>query len=452
MPRMRDCLILLPGILGLHLVGCDHKGDQKEPPPVKVQVMEVLVEDVPVYREWIGSIQGAQNSQVEARVSGYLMTQEYEEGGQVDGGTVLFRIDPRPYQAALAQAEAQLAEAQAKAELAKITLERQTELFETEVISAQEFDVATQTAQADVAAVEAAQAAVEAAKLNLEFCTIIAPFQGIVGKATAQIGDLVGPGSVLTTISQIQPIKVVFFISEQEYLGAQEVLETAMKTPIEQRRRVLQVILADGEVYPRKGVFDFLNREVDPRTGTIEVVSLFSNPDGVLRPGQYAKVKVHIDTLKNAIVIPQRAVTIMQGTYYQVAVVDANDTVSIRTVQPGIQTGSNWVITSGLQSGDRVVVEGAQKLRSGSKIDPQPFTPAPTPTPSPTPTPEPIPTPGPTVQPAGVKLEMQDAAIEAASPTPSPAPTPTPSPEPPAATEDATPTPEGTPDATPEQS
>jgi len=415
----------------LLLIGCD-KPEKKAPLPPKVAVAEVSVEDVPVYREWIGSIEGAQNSQIEARVSGYLMSQEYEEGTQVTGGTVLFRIDPRPYQAALAQAKAQLAEAEAKAELAKITLERQTELFKTEVISAQEFDVATQTAQADIAGVQAAAAAMEAAKLNLEFCTIIAPFDGVVGKAQAQLGDLVGPGagSILTTISQIQPIKVVFFISEQEYLQAKSVLEKAVTTPIEDRKRSLQIFLANGDLYPSKGVFDFLNREVDPRTGTIEVVSLFSNPDGLLRPGQYAKVKVHASTLENAIVIPQRAVTELQGTYYQVAVLDEKNQVTIKTVEPGIRTGSNWVITSGLEPGDRIVVEGAQKLRSGITVDPQPFVPSPTPTPSPTSTPEPIPTPGPTVEPAAVKTLMQESAISEASPTPTPTPTPSPEPSP----------------------
>lgn len=388
--------------------------------------------DVPVIRDWVGSIEGAQNSQIEARVSGYLLSQEYVEGSNVKGGTVLFKIDPRPYEAALAQAEANLSQAQAKAALAEITLQRQTELFKTQVISEQEFDVATQTAAADVAAVEAAEAAVETAKLNLEFCTIIAPFDGVVGKAQAQLGDLVGPGagSVLTTISQIQPIKVVFFLSEQEYLRAKTALEKADNTPIEARKRNLQITLANGEVYPWKGVFDFINRQVDPRTGTIEVVSLFSNPDFLLRPGQFAKVQVQIDTLEGAVVVPQRAVTELQGTYFQVAVVNSDNTVEIRKVTPGIRDGSNWVISEGLKPGETIVVEGGQKLTNGAKIQPVRFTPAPTPTPSPTPTPIPIPTPGPTATPQGL-LDIQKDAEEAEkelqeSTTPEPAASPSP--------------------------
>jgi RND family efflux transporter MFP subunit len=437
--------------MAVGFLGCEEE-KKAEPPPVTALVAEVGVQDVPVHRTWLGSITGAQNAQIEARVSGYLMTQEYDEGSLVKGGQVLFRIDPRPYQAALAQAEAQLAEAVAKAELAKITLERQTELFKTQVISAQEFDVATQTAQADIAAVAAAEAGVEAAQLNLEFCTIIAPFDGIAGKAQAQLGDLVGPGmgTYLTTVSQIQPIKVNFYISEQDYLSAQKTLETAERKPIEERGRIMKLFLSTGEAYPYQGVFDFLNREVDPRTGTIEVVSLFPNPEFVLRPGQFARVQVLVDTLQNAIVVPQRAVTELQGTYFQVALVQADNTVEIRNVTPGIRMGSDWVISEGLQAGDKIVVEGGQKLRAGQKITPQPFVPTPTPTPSPTPTPPPIPTPAPRVAPPtlpGTEAAQQQAMESV--PTPTPATTPaepaTPGAEPTPATEAAT---EGTtPDA-----
>ncbi len=396
---------LLAGICAAaFLAACEKKTEKEAPAPPQVLVSEVSVEDVPVIREWIGSISGAQNSQIEARVSGYLMSQDYIEGSMVKGGDVLFQIDPRPYQASLAQAEATLAEAQAKAELAQITLDRQTELFKTTVISAQEFDVATQTAQADIAGVQAAEAAKENAKLNLEFCTIIAPFDGIVGKAQAQIGDLVGPGagSVLTTISQIQPIKVNFFLSEQEYLKVAGRIARAEHQPIEERPRDFQISLSDGEKYPHSGVFDFLNRQVDPRTGTIEVVALFSNPDFVLRPGQYAKVYVHATTLQGAVVVPQRAVSELQGTYYQIAVVGKDNVVEVRSVVPGIRTGSNWVITSGLQPGESIVVEGGQKLRNGMTVDPKTYVPPATPTPTPMATPEPIPTPGPTVEPAAI--------------------------------------------------
>lgn len=413
------------GILGI-TGGCKEDQKQDAPPP-KVAVAEVQIQDVPVYRTWVGSITGAQNSQIEARVSGYLMTQEYAEGSLVEAGSPLFQIDPRPYQAALAQAQANLAEAQAKAELAKVTLERQTELFKTKVISAQEYDVATQTAQADIAQAESAMAALEAAQLNLEFCTIIAPFTGIVGKAQAQLGDLVGPGasSILTTISQIQPVKVNFFLSEQDYLGAASEIEKLMRVPLEKRPRSLQIFLANGELYSQSGVADFLNRQVDPRTGTIEVISLFPNPDYLLRPGQFAKVQVHVTTLKDAIVIPQRAVTELQGSYYQVTIVNPDNTVEVRSVEPGEKYGSDWVITSGLKKGDRIVVEGSQKVQNGQKVNPQPFVAPPTPTPSPTATPAPIPPESPEIP----QPTPDDTA--AASPTPAPESTPAaPSPSP----------------------
>lgn len=382
----------LPVAAALFLAAC--KEHTKEAPPVPtVLVAEVGVQDVPVLRSWVGSLSGAQNTTVEARVSGYLLSQDYAEGSLVQAGQVLFRIDPRPYQAALAQAEADLAQAAAKAELAKITLERQTELFKTQVISAQEFDVATQTAQADIAAVKAAEANVETAQLNLEFCTIIAPFDGIAGKAEAQVGDLVGSaaGTVLTTVSQIQPIKVNFFLSEQDYITAKPKLEAFLETPLEQRIRNLRIFLANGELYPQSGVVDFLNRQVDPRTGTIEVVGLFPNPQNLLRPGQFARVQVEVKILENAIVVPQRAVSELQGTYYQVAVVNEDNTVKIQTVEVGERYQDLWVISSGLEKGDRIVVEGGQKLQNGIKVNPKPYVPAPTPTPSPTPTPAPIP-------------------------------------------------------------
>ena len=428
-------IILTGGMtLGVLAISACKEEGKKEMPTPEVTVAEVAVEDVPVYREWVGGISGAQNAQIEARVSGYLLARDYTEGSVVQAGQTLFQIDPRPYQAALAEAQAQLSQAQAKAELARITLERQTELFKTQVISAQEFDVSTQTAQADIAAVQAAEANVETAQLNLEFCTIIAPFEGIAGKAEAQVGDLVGPGagSLLTTVSQIQPIKVNFYLSEQEYLMAKSRLHQVEAIPVENRPRDFQIYLANGDLYPQSGIFDFLNRQVDPRTGTIEVVSLFPNPHNVLRPGQYAKVKVLVETLKNAIVVPQRAVTEMQGTYFQVAVVGKDNTVEIRTVTPGVRHGSDWVITKGLSAGETIVIEGGQKLSNGIKVQTKPYTPTPTPTPSPTATPAPIPAVEPAVSPPPVPGSSQAQEQAMASPSPTPmeqgasSPTPTP--------------------------
>lgn len=377
--------------------GCKKHAPAAERPAPEVLVMAAESKNVPVIRNWIGSVQGAQNAQIEARVSGYLMSQEYREGSLVKAGQVLFRIDPRPFEAALAQAQANLSQMQAKAQLSAITLKRQTELFKTKVISAEEFDVSTQTAAADVAAAQAAAAAVEEAKLNLEFCTVLSPFDGIAGKATAQIGDLVGPGnaSILTTVSQVNPVKVNFFLSEQEYLRASPMIEDMERLPeINERPRIFEIQLANGDVYPQKGVFDFVNREVDPRTGTIEVVSLFPNPTYILRPGQYANVSVLVETLEDAVVVPQRALNELQGTYYQIAVVGADNTVQIRTVTPGIRYGSDWVISEGLKAGESIVVEGGQKLQNGTRVVPKPFVEPPEPPEpqaSPSPQPEHIP-------------------------------------------------------------
>lgn len=377
--------------------GCKKHAPAAERPAPEVLVMAAESKNVPVIRNWIGSVQGAQNAQIEARVSGYLMSQEYREGSLVKAGQVLFRIDPRPFEAALAQARANLSQMQAKAQLSAITLKRQTELFKTKVISAEEFDVSTQTAAADVAAAQAAAAAVEEAELNLEFCTVLSPFDGIAGKATAQIGDLVGPGnaSILTTVSQVNPVKVNFFLSEQEYLRASPMIEDMERLPeINERPRIFEIQLANGDVYPQKGVFDFVNREVDPRTGTIEVVSLFPNPTYILRPGQYANVSVLVETLEDAVVVPQRALNELQGTYYQIAVVGADNTVQIRTVTPGIRYGSDWVISEGLKAGESIVVEGGQKLQNGTRVVPKPFVEPPEPPEpqaSPSPQPEHIP-------------------------------------------------------------
>ncbi|MCX7713585.1 MAG: efflux RND transporter periplasmic adaptor subunit [Chthoniobacterales bacterium] len=345
----------------------------------EVRIIHPSVQSVPIYREFVGQIEGAQNANILPRVAGYLITREFEEGSFVQAGQVLYRIDPRPYEAALAATQAQLAQAQAKAELARITLERQTELFKTRVISAQEFDVANQNSQAANADVLAAQAALQNAQLNLEFCTIRAPFEGIVGQSIAQIGDLVSPNdqSPLTVLSQINPVKVSFSISEQEYLMAQDRIHAAQSLPLENRPRDFQILLANGETYPHQGVFAFLDRQIEPLTGTIRVISYFPNPNAILRPGQFAKVKVLFKTIQNAILIPQRAVQEIQGLLYQVAIVNSENKVEFRAVRPGPRFQTNWVITEGISPSDSIIVEGFSKLRNGMTVRPIPDNPSP---------------------------------------------------------------------------
>ncbi|MEO8205187.1 MAG: efflux RND transporter periplasmic adaptor subunit [Chthoniobacterales bacterium] len=374
---MRHALLSIACILAIIIIplGCKKSVEKTATVPI-VLATQVVQQDVPVIKEWVGSTDGFQNAQIRARVSGYLLSQNYQEGSMVKGGTVLFQIDPRPFQAVLAQTKASLAQAQARANLAQSTLARQTQLYNTKVISQQEFDTSTQSAQADIAASAAAQADVESAQLNVDYCTITAPLDGIVGKAMAQIGDLVGTGenSVLTTMSQVNPTRVYFPISEQEYLDAANKLDEAASLPMEKRQQLLEMKLANGETYPQKGVFDFVNRQVDPTTGTIIIAGLFPNQDSILRPGQYAKITAQVDTLKNAMVIPQQAVNQIQGTSYQVVVVNSENKTDVKIVKIGQRYGSLWVVDSGLKPGDKIIVEGLQKvLANGSTVNPQPY-------------------------------------------------------------------------------
>jgi membrane fusion protein (multidrug efflux system) len=283
------------------------------------------------------------------------------------------------------------------------------------VISQEEFEVSTQNAAADVASVQAAAAAVEQAKLNLEFCTVIAPFDGIAGKATAQLVDLVGPAAPRSLPRFRRSIRSRSFFAPM-------IRKMESITDLNDRPRIFQIKLANGQIYPQNGVFEFVNRQVDLRTGTIEVVSLFPNPTNLLRPGQFANVEVLVETLKDAVVVPQRAVAELQGTYYQVAVVGKDNTVEIRTVKPGIRTGSDWVITEGLKAGETVVIEGGQKVQNGSRVTPKPFVPPSAPAATPTPMPEPIPPVS--SPPPNPLLEEMPTPVPAASPSAAAAPAP----------------------------
>ncbi|MFV0415468.1 MAG: efflux RND transporter periplasmic adaptor subunit [Chthoniobacterales bacterium] len=345
-------------------------------PEPTVEVLPAKQETIPIIRDFVGTVEGYQNAKIQARVVGYLKSQNYDQGSFIKKGAVLFEIDPRPFEAALEQAKGTYAQAQAKAQLAETTLARQEKLFKTNVISAQEFDQSTQSARADIAAAKASAAAVDNAKLNLEFCTITAPFDGIAGIANAQIGDLVGTGgnTILTEMSQVNPVKVYFPISEQQYMTASHHLQELMKVPLDKRKAAVTLALANGEVYPEKGRFEFANRQVGVTTGTILISTIFPNPDNILRPGQFAKISITVKMLSGAVLVPQRAVNQLQ-TVYQVAVVKPDGTVEVRTVDVGETYGSDWIITKGLSAGETVIVEGLQKVRTGMKVKTQPYKP-----------------------------------------------------------------------------
>ncbi|MBI3757962.1 MAG: efflux RND transporter periplasmic adaptor subunit [Deltaproteobacteria bacterium] len=364
----------------LLLVGCEGQAGPKAatpPPPPEVLVAEVVQQDVPIYFEWIGTTEGNVNAQIRPRVQGSLQSRDYREGSLVKAGQLMFAIDPREYQAALNQAMGDLRRAEANLGKTQLDVARYTPLAKEGAISQQELDNAVQAHQANKASVEAVRATVERAELNLSWTKVTAPINGIAGISVAQIGDLVTPNTILTTISQVDPIKVYYPISEQEYLHfARRIRE------IEEGRGgatgALELTLADGSVYPERGTFSLADRQVDLRTGTITVQSVFPNPENILRPGQYAKIRVAAETRKGAMLVPQKAVQQVQGGN-QVAVVGAENKIDLRSVKVGEQVGNMWIIKEGLKPGERVVVEGVQKVRAGVTVNPKPSAAQPTP-------------------------------------------------------------------------
>ena len=331
---------------------------------------EVVQQDVPIYFEWIGTTEGYVNAQIRPRVEGHLQSREYKEGSLIKAGQPMFTIDPREYQATLNQAIGDLRRAEANLGKTQLDVARYTPLAKEGAISQQELDNAVQAHQANKASVEAARAAVERAHLNLNWTKVAAPITGIAGISVAQIGDLVTPNTLLTTVSQVDPIKVYYPISEQEYLHfAQRIRE--IEEGREAERAVLELTLANGSVYPERGTFSLADRQVDLRTGTITMQSLFPNPENILRPGQYAKIRVAAEMRKGALLVPQLAIQQLQGGN-QVAVVGTDNKVDLRVVKVGEQIKSMWIVTEGLKLGEQVVVAGVQKVKAGTIVNPKP--------------------------------------------------------------------------------
>jgi RND family efflux transporter MFP subunit len=374
------CLIVIALIVGA-LRPKHASGAAKQAPP-DVLVAQVEQQDVPIYGEWIGTLAGQVNANVQAQVSGYLLKRDYQEGSTVRTGQLLFEIDPRPFQAALDQAEGQLAQAIAQLANAEavqhryqLDVERYTPLAKEQAASQQDLDNANQNnlaAKATVATYQAqiksAQAAVETAKLNLGFTNVTSPVNGIADVAKAQVGDLVNSNSgTLTTVSTLDPIRDYFTVSEQDYLQLKGQFSGA-----DRQRWKLQLILADGTTDPHEGVFYFAGRSVDQNTGSIQLAALFPNPGNVLRPGQYGKVRGVVRTAKGALLVPQAAVAELQGSY-QVSVVGQDNKIAIRSVKVGERVGTKWIIQDGLKPGERVVAHGQQTLRPGTIVQPKPY-------------------------------------------------------------------------------
>ena len=337
-----------------------------------VTVATVERRDVSLDGDWVATLDGFVNAQIQPQVSGYMIKQDYREGSVVQSGEVLFEIDPRPFQATLDQAEGQLAQARAQLGLADINVMRDTPLAKARAIAQSQLDNDVQQQAAQIAAVRTAEANVEQAQLNLGFTKVRSLVTGIAGRAMTQVGNLVSQSTALTTVSQVNPIKVYFSISEQEYLGLSGRVKAGGKVDLLMSGNTipLQLTLGDGNIYPYKGQIVFVDRQVNPQTGTIQIAGSFSNPQNLLRPGQFGRIKAETEVRHDALLIPQRAVNELQGSY-QVAVIGSDNIVQIRSVVLGPQLGSDLIITSGIKPKERVVTEGVSKLKDGMRVSPQ---------------------------------------------------------------------------------
>ncbi len=346
---------------------------QANPAPAApiVEVGDVVQKDVPIYSEWVAILDGYVNAQIQPRVSGYVIRQNYKEGSVVTKGQILFEIDPRPFKAALDQAKAQLAQAEAQLGKATQDVERDKPLAQERAIAQSQLDTEIQAKLGAQAQVQAAQANVEQAALNMEFTKVTSLVSGIAGSAQVQIGNLVAPNSVLTSVSQVDPIKAYFTVSEQEFTDFHRRFPTQASVEEQRKRIPLELLLADGKVYEQRGTIYFADREVNPATGAIRIAGVFPNPNNLLRPGGYGRVRASVNTRSGALLVPQRAVTELQGSQ-QVAVVGSDNKVNIRPVIASERVGDQWIVTGNLKPGERVIVEGLQKVREGGLVDPKP--------------------------------------------------------------------------------
>ncbi len=370
--RCKLLSVVLAATLCIIFSGCNRGQATTAMSPPEVEVATVETRDVPVYREWVATLDGYVNAEIRPQVSGYIIRQNYTEGSLVHKGQVLFEIDPRPFQATLDRAKGDLAQAQAQLGKATLDVERDTPLAEGRAIAKSQLDNEVQAKLGAQASVESAKAAVEQAQLNLEWTKVTSLGNGIAGIAQVQIGNLVGSNSVLTSVSQVDPIKAFFPINEHEYLLAQRKSNAVPgKYTINFFETSVRLILSDGGIYAQTGKILLADRQVDANTGTIRIVAAFPNPGNVLRPGQYGRVRVETEIKTDALLLPQSAVAHLQGSY-QVAVVGSDHKVSMRTVKPGAMVGTMWVIDEGLKPGEQVVVEGLQQIREGTLVAPKP--------------------------------------------------------------------------------
>src|SRR5215813_9197165 len=365
-PGLQLLLIAISSALLFDCAGCSSNAEKPAPPPPAVTFAPVIQKDVPISQEWVGTMAGNTDANIRPKVEGFLLSRLYDEGSYVEKGQVMFQLDRRQAQASVDEAEGALARARAALGQAQIDVRRFTPLVAEKAVSQAELDKATSAEKAAKASVDADQAALENAKLNLGWTTVTSPISGIAGVAKVAIGDLITPTTAMTTVSSVNPIYVDVNIAEQDYLRFHR------EKPGQTAGRNLQLILGDGTVYAQRGHVLFLNREVDTRTGTSQVRGEFPNPGNVLRPGQYARVRAVTELRKGALLVPQAAISELQGVY-QVGVVSDDNKVTIKTVKLGPQYADMWVVESGLLAGDKVVVDGLQRVKSGMTVAPTPF-------------------------------------------------------------------------------
>lgn len=363
------CILLV--VCMLEVSGCSKGKAAFKMPDPEVLVASPVQQDVPVHNEWVATLDGYVNAEIRPQVAGYIVSQNYKEGSVVRKGQVLFEIDPRPFKAALDRAQGELAQAEAQVRKSTIDVERDTPLVEKKAVPKEKLDAEIQAKFAAEAAVASAKAAVERAQLDLGWTKVTSLVDGVAGIAEVQIGNLVGPQIRLTSVSQVDPVKVYFPVSEQEYLRAKHVSSTGQ--PMDLFNASPELILSDGTRYSQRGKILLTDRQIDTNTGTIRLIAAFPNPGNVLRPGQYGRVRIQTGMKKSALLVPQSAVKEIQGGY-QVAVVGADKKVSIRTVKASEKLGTMWVIESGLNPGDQVVVEGIgnQFVKDGAIVVPKP--------------------------------------------------------------------------------
>ena len=348
-------------------VGCGKTNAAPAIPVPEVEAASVVQKDVPIVSEWVATLDGFVNAQIQPQVTGYIIRQTYKEGSFVRKGQILFHIDPRPFQAVLDQANAQVAQAQAQLAKTAMDVDRDIPLAKERAIAQSQLDNDIQANRAAKAAVKAAEAQVEQAQLNLEFTEVKSLVDGMAGIAQVQIGNLVNPTTVLTSVSQINPIKAYFSLSEQEYIHFADRINADAQKETPSNGPPFELILADGSLYPHKGTGLLANRQVDVSTGSIQIVCSFPNPQNFLRPGQFGRLRAAPEVRRGALLVPQKAVSELQGDY-QVAVVGADNKVSIRAVKAGDRVGPMWIVEGGVKPGEQVVVEGLQKVQNGGTV------------------------------------------------------------------------------------